>query len=104
MEERFINVTAGGTREQQFLQINPLGKIPCLKVLVAHHFKGTAETTRKDSPPPAQVGNFVLGESATIMRYLAQSKQVPDHWYPSMVQGYQSPCCLLLCVTEDSYT
>ncbi|KAL3162187.1 Glutathione S-transferase theta-1 [Trebouxia sp. C0010 RCD-2024] len=59
VEECHINVTAGQTRSQDFRKINPLGKIPCLKV-----------------------GDFVLSESAAIMRYLAQVNQVPAHWYP----------------------
>ena len=30
-----------------------------------------------------QEDDFVLSESATIMRYLAKTRRVSDHWYPS---------------------
>ena len=30
-----------------------------------------------------QEDNFVLPESASILRYIASTKEVPDHWYPS---------------------
>lgn len=30
-----------------------------------------------------QEGDFVLPESAAILRYLATTRSVPSHWYPS---------------------
>lgn len=30
----------------------------------------------------SQDGNFTLPESAAILRYLAATQEVPDHWYP----------------------
>ena len=34
-----------------------------------------------------QEGDHVLIESATILRYLAQSRQVPNHWYPAELRA-----------------
>ena len=39
VEEKTINIAKGGTRSQEYRSINPLGKLPCLQVLlteVAH--------------------------------------------------------------------
>jgi hypothetical protein len=47
------------TREPPFLAINPLGKVPAI-----------------------DDGGFTLSESHTIMRYLAATRTVADHWYP----------------------
>lgn len=33
--------------------------------------------------PVLQEGSFCLPESAAIMRYLCETRQVADHWYPS---------------------
>ena len=43
----------------EYRAINPLGKIPCY--------------TEPD---------FSLGETAAIMKYLAITNSVADHWYP----------------------
>lgn len=61
--------------------MNPLGKIPCLKVC-----KLLSSVTRARFLlvfMGLQDGDFVVSESAAIMRYLAQVNEVPDHWYPS---------------------
>ncbi|KAH8940811.1 hypothetical protein BDL97_14G004300 [Sphagnum fallax] len=47
------------TREPPFLAINPLGQLPAI-----------------------DDGGFTLSESHTIMRYLAATRKVADHWYP----------------------
>ncbi|KAL4423418.1 hypothetical protein ABPG77_009996 [Micractinium sp. CCAP 211/92] len=59
-EEVRTVISRGEQRKAPFLAINPLGKIPAL-----------------------QEGSFCLPESAAIMRYLCETRQVADHWYPS---------------------
>lgn len=59
VQEKVVNIAKGGTRSDEYRHINPLGKLPCL-----------------------QEHNFVLPESASILRYIASTKEVPDHWYP----------------------
>jgi len=54
-----VRITAGDTKTEEYLAMNPLGKVPVLKD-----------------------GEFVLTESVAMMRYLAREKQVEDHWYP----------------------
>ena len=34
--------------------------------------------------PLIQDGDFYLGESATIVRYLSNTRRVEDQWYPSL--------------------
>lgn len=34
-----------------------------------------------------QEKDFILPESAAIMRYIATTKGVPDHWYPSRLKS-----------------
>lgn len=58
-QEHRVDIAKGGTRSQEYRDINPLGKLPCL-----------------------QDGDFVLPECASILRYLAESHSVSDHWYP----------------------
>ena len=48
-------------------------------------------TLTLESPIGVQEGTFVLPESASILRYLATTKEVPDHWYPSKAR---LPCIL----------
>lgn len=55
-----VNIAKGEHWTSQYRAINPLGKIPCY----------------------AEPG-FSLGESASIMRYLASTNKIADHWYPS---------------------
>ena len=54
-----VNISKTEQRSPQYLAINPLGKIPCI---------------RDDG--------FILQESATILRYLATTRGTPSHWYP----------------------
>ena len=37
--------------------------------------------------PVIQDGDFALTESVAIMRYLASTREIADHWYPKDVQG-----------------
>ena len=42
-----------------------------------------------------QEKDFILPESAAIMRYIATTKGVPDHWYPSKAKKlFYGPVCL----------
>ncbi|KAL3162185.1 hypothetical protein ABBQ32_009892 [Trebouxia sp. C0010 RCD-2024] len=59
VEEKVVNIAKGGTRSDEYRQMNPLGKLPCL-----------------------QESDFILPESASILRYIATTKGTPDHWYP----------------------
>ena len=97
VQEEFVDVIAGAAREPKFVRTNPLGKVPCLKVLCVLVYivaivrcctccSTTWLTCEYHSP--LQEDNFVLSESAAIMRYLAKSKHVPGHWYPSKSRIY----------------
>jgi len=44
----------------EYLAINPFGKVPAIK----------------------EEDGFILFESSTLMRYVANSRDVADHWYP----------------------
>ncbi|KAK9803717.1 hypothetical protein WJX73_005579 [Symbiochloris irregularis] len=61
VKEVVINLARGRNRQDEYLEIYKLGKIPCLKE-----------------------GDWVLPESATILRYLARtfSDKIAAHWYP----------------------
>lgn len=59
VEERPIKIAKKEQLSPQYLAVNPLGKLPCL-----------------------QEGEFVLPESASILRYLASTCNVAPHWYP----------------------
>jgi len=54
-----IRVLAKQTRTPEFAKINPTQKVPCI-----------------------DEDGFKLRESVTIMRYLATTRNVADHWYP----------------------
>ncbi|KAH8966589.1 hypothetical protein BDL97_03G033700 [Sphagnum fallax] len=54
-----VSIGKKETREPPFLAINPLGQVPAI-----------------------DDGGFTLSESHTIMRYLAATRKVADHWYP----------------------
>ena len=86
VEEKLVHTAKGGTRSDDYRQINPLGKLPCLQVLSTHLRKP------QTAPRPylllhtdvyMQEQDFTLPESASILRYIATTKGVPDHWYPS---------------------
>ena len=93
VEEKLVHIAKGGTRSPEYREVNPLGKLPCLQVLhtssylsmeMAQALAGhTALTLQSPMPMDVQEGTFVLPESASILRYLATTKEVPDHWYPS---------------------
>ena len=51
---------------KEYAKINPAKQIPA----IVEVDKVSGET-------------FILSEHGTIMRYLAQTREVPDHWYPS---------------------
>jgi len=52
-------------KSEEYLKINPAGTVPCLR----------------------EIGDdgsqFYLFESHAMMRYLAQTRQCPDHWFPT---------------------
>jgi glutathione S-transferase len=52
-----VSVVKKETRQPPFLAINPLGQVPAI-----------------------DDGGFTLSESHTIMRYLAATRKVADHW------------------------
>ena len=56
-----ISLMHGEHRKPRFLAINPLAQVPAIQ---------------EDS-------GFTLGESHAILPYLATSRRVADHWYPS---------------------
>ncbi|KAL2649891.1 hypothetical protein R1flu_018019 [Riccia fluitans] len=56
----FIDLSKQEHKRPEFLAINPRGLLPAITD-----------------------DGFNLGESATILRYLAVTRSVPDHWYPA---------------------
>ena len=76
-------------RSPEYMAINPLGKIPCLKV----HTDARACCSSLSALHAVQLvdaltlllqeGDFVLPESAAILRYLCNSRHAADHWYPA---------------------
>lgn len=60
-EEVIVNIAKKEHLRPEYKATNPLGKIPCLVE-----------------------GDFALGESAAILKYLAATNNVADHWYPGM--------------------
>lgn len=59
-EEINIDLHKQETKSPEYLKINPFGKVPAI----------------------AEEDGFVLYESCTILRYLCNTRDVPDHWYP----------------------
>jgi len=55
-----LDLRHGEQNSQKYLQINPFGKVPAI----------------------IESNGFVLIESSTILRYLCNTRDVPDHWYP----------------------
>jgi len=53
-------IREGATRKPEFAEINPFAKVPTI-----------------------DDNGFKLFESHAILRYLARTRKVPDHWYPS---------------------
>jgi len=57
--DRHLDILMGDHISDQYKAINPLQKVPAIRE-----------------------GSFILFESTTILKYLANSKEVDDHWYP----------------------
>lgn len=62
-EEKVVRIANMEMFKPEYREINPTGKLPCL-----------------------QEDQFVLPESAAILRYLADSRGTADHWYPKALQ------------------
>ena len=65
-ELKMTRLAKGDGRKPEYLKINPLGQVPAMQEVDAD----TGEVL------------FTLLESHTIMRYLAVTRNVADHWYP----------------------
>ncbi|XP_020763043.2 glutathione S-transferase theta-3-like [Odocoileus virginianus] len=63
-ELRTVEVLKGQNHSDDFVQVNPLRKVPALKD-----------------------GDFTLAESVAILLYLARKYEAPDHWYPQDLQA-----------------
>ena len=63
-EFKEIDLFKGEHKKPEFTAINPMSEVPCLEDLREEH-KG-----------------FTLGESNTIMKYLCNTFEVADHFYP----------------------
>ncbi|CAF1518705.1 unnamed protein product [Adineta ricciae] len=59
-----LDVLKGETHTDSYKKINPVGKIPSI----------------------VDDDEFHLGESHTIMRYLCESRKLPDHYYPKDIK------------------
>ena len=55
-----VDIAKGEHKTPEYLAKNPNGEVPAIKD-----------------------GDFLLGESHAILRYLATSRDVADHWYPT---------------------
>ncbi|XP_067911521.1 glutathione S-transferase theta-1-like [Heterodontus francisci] len=62
-EFKFVDLIAGQQSSEEFGKVNALRLLPALKD-----------------------GDFTLGESVAILKYLACKYQTPDHWYPADLQ------------------
>ncbi|XP_078410769.1 glutathione S-transferase theta-1-like [Cetorhinus maximus] len=62
-EFKFIDLLAGQQFSEEFGKVNALRLVPAIKD-----------------------GDFTLGESVAILKYLAFKYQAPDHWYPADLQ------------------
>ncbi|XP_041057798.1 glutathione S-transferase theta-1-like [Carcharodon carcharias] len=62
-EFKFIDLSTGQQLSEEFGKVNALQLVPAIKD-----------------------GDFTLGESVAILKYLACKYQVPDHWYPADLQ------------------
>jgi glutathione S-transferase len=71
-EEVRINIGRAQQRSPEFRAVNPLGKVPAL-----------------------QDGNFDLGESGAILRFLCDTRSLADHWYPRDPRARARVCSVL---------
>lgn len=55
----FVNLWKGEQRKPEYLEVNPLGKVPAI-----------------------DDDGFRLAESHAIMKYIHATRHLPDHWYP----------------------
>jgi len=55
-----LDLKKGEQRTPEYLSINPFGKVPAI----------------------VEQDGWVLFESSTILRYLCNTRDIPDHWYP----------------------
>lgn len=62
-QEVIVNLAKKQHLRAEYKSVNPLGKIPCYTE-----------------------DGFSLAESGAILRYLAATNEVPDHWYPGRFQ------------------
>ena len=63
-----VNLAKFEQYKVDYKKINPVGKVPAMM-----------EEVRK---PDGQVERFTMFESHAIMKYICQSRQLADHWYP----------------------
>ena len=62
----YLNLGNFEHKKPEMLKINPEGQIPFI--------------SDKD-------GQFTLIESHAIMKYICQSRNLPEHWYPKSIEG-----------------
>ena len=55
-----LDLLKGENRTPEYLAINPFGRVPAI----------------------VEEDGFVLFESSTVLKYLCNTRDVPDHWYP----------------------
>ena len=59
-EAIFVNIAKGEQKTPEFLSINPFGKVPTI----------------------VESDGFSVYESSSLLRYLCNTRDLPDHWYP----------------------
>jgi len=59
-----VRILKGDTKTKEYTAMNPFQKVPVIKD-----------------------GDFALTESVAILRYLANTRDIADHWYPKDIQG-----------------
>ena len=95
----------GQHRNKEYLSMNPLGKVPCLKVKTLDLRPGSQKLMQSVLRPCTlfkwitlgtlchhdvtlqEADGYVLPESSAILKYLAQKHHVADHWYPGGFSG-----------------
>ena len=66
-ELKMVDMRKGAHRKEPYMSVNPTKQIPALQEL----------------DPVTNKVVFQMGESHAILRYLADSRKVADHWYPA---------------------